>query len=173
MMPVKFKIYYSVVIYVLLWAVGWLGYIGYMSIMKPLRGSEWAGVIIIATVLLLCVVKTVTSLAMLRHLKNTTQPGKAGRVFFIVFFAINILFVLLDGVAIWGIVEIIFRPVSYDVQHSYPTPQVSVQEWLVFISVIVAGVAGILMAVFDLLLLKAIKNNYHDTMLSFEANATE
>jgi len=170
-MPLKFKIYYACALYVLLWVVTMMSFICF-AFFRENHGSPSANDYLILSafwvVFGLYILKVTFSLRALRQYKLQALPGKAEKVFFIIFFAFTALFALIDIIAcIAAIVDDAPDSLRGLVEHSN-NPTVSNAAIIFAVSFFIITLSTIYLAIFDLVLAKAIKRKYYNSLANFE-----
>ncbi len=164
-MPLKWKIYYACCLYTLSWITIIYAVAGFATIKDGFRDTTALAISLALLVFVIIVGKCLLSFRAISHYKNNTLQSKIEKVLFIISFGLIIL------VAIGIVLLSIFIIIPEDLLSRgdiYEAPRkIPLSELVLDYSFFAGGVCSIFLAIFDLILLKAIRKRYYDTLLSF------
>ncbi len=149
----------------MLWCAGFLLLTAYFYFTQSHSDSAFVFVLLLWLLLGACITKAVFSFRAVHHFKNKTVPAKSEKVWFIILFSLNILFAAI--VFLLSVLEVI--PSDFSQQGFVLSKgHVNYRELLMDCSLFAVFFSSAYLAVFDLMLLKAVRKTHYDDLMSFE-----
>jgi len=167
-MPLKFKFYYAASLYLLLWGSALVLFVAYTFVTEEFGGQDFEWASLFLTIIILLLYKTALSIKAIRFYNKTILPSTLQKRLFIAGFCYIILFSV--GISLLCLLLIV--PEDFLRTREYYST-VRVRQLFLDISFFVANIAAIYLAIFDLILLKAIRIKQRDNLLSFEFEGVE
>lgn len=162
-MPLKFKIYYSCAIGLLLWVVGIAIAAAFSFITDEFTpvSDIFAEAAVASVILAITFIKGMASINAWKHYRHGTELTRKARRLFIVTYCYIVLFAA--GLLLSCSLAII---PAFFTGGNYYTP--GLKDMLLDGSCILAAIIALYFAIVDLMLLKAIRKKHEDSLVNFE-----